>query len=130
MFIFPKKPTYDTPEGVYRAVVRDAFVKDDGTMRIVFQILSLTNNVLTYLAGKNYAPGKQSVADDLIAWLGLEGVQKVIKNDGSIDVAKLKGSHADIRVDHIYNDEYAKPFAHVSRITPPGELTPDFKSAA
>lgn len=128
--IFPKRTTYETPEGDYRAVVRDAFEKNDGELRIVFQILSLPHPVLIYLAGKNYAPGKQALADDLYDWLGLEGIQKVLKADNTIDVAKLKGLHADIRLVHIHNDDYDQPFAFVSKITPPGALTPDFQSAA
>ena len=126
----PKKQTYETPEGDYRAVVRDAFEKNDATLRIVFQIQSLPHKLLTYLAGKNYAPGKQSITDDLFEWLGLEGVQKVLKADGMIDVAALRGLHADIRVVHIHNDDYDKPFVFVNKITKPGELTPDFQSAA
>jgi hypothetical protein len=129
-FILPKKATFETPEGDYRAVVRDAFEMADGSLRIVFQILSLKHNIITYLAGKNYAPGKQSIADDLFEWLGLVGLQKLIKADGSIDVAKLKGLHADIRLVHIHNDDYDKPYAFVSKITAPGTLTPDFQSAA
>lgn len=129
-FIFPKKNTYETPEGDYRAVVRDAFEKNDGELRIVFQILSLPHRILTYLAGKNYAPGKQSLADDLFDWLGLEGVQTVLKTDGTIDAAKLKGLPADIRVVHIHNDDYDQPFAFVKKITPPGDLTNEFQSAA
>jgi len=129
-FIFPKKATYETPEGDYRAVVRDAFEKNDGTLRIVFQIRSLPHNLLVYLAGKNYAPGKQSITDDLVEWLGLDGVQKVLKADSTIDVAALKGLHADIRVVHIHNDDYDHPFVFVNKITEPGRLTPDFQSAA
>lgn len=127
---FPKKTTYETPEGDYRAVVRDSFEKNDGELRIVFQILSPSHPILLYLAGKNYAPGKQALADDLYDWLGLKGVQEVLKPDNSIDVAKLKGLHADIRVTHIHNDDYAQPFAFVSRITAAGTLTPDSQSAA
>jgi hypothetical protein len=130
MIIFPKKTTFETPEGDYRVVVRDAFEKQDGTLRIVFQILSLTHNLLIYLAGKNYEAGKQALADDLFEWLGLEKVQTVVKADGSIDVAKLKGLHADIRLVHIHNDDYKKPYAFVNKITAPGGLTPDFQSAA
>lgn len=130
MFIYPKKLSYDAPEGDYRAVVRDAFEMADGSLRIVFELLSLKSNIITYLAGKNYAPGKQSIADDLFEWLGLVGLQKLIKEDGSIDVAKLKGLHADIRLVHIHNDDYEKPYAFVSKITAPGTLTPDFQSAA
>ena len=129
-FIIPKRTTYETPEGDYRTVVRDAFEKLDGELRIVFQILSLNSNIITYLAGKNYAPGKQTIADDLFEWLGLVGLQKLIKEDGSIDVAKLKGLQADIRLVHIHNDDYDKPYAFVSKITAPGGLTPDFQSAA
>jgi len=128
--IFPKKTTYETPEGDYRAVVRDAFEKNDGELRIVFQIQSLTHKLLIYLAGKNYAPGKKSITDDLFEWLGLEGVEKVLKADGTIDVAALKGLPADIRVVHIHNDDHDIPYAFVSKITEPGTLTPDFQSAA
>ena len=109
MIIFPKKTTFETPEGDYRVVVRDAFEIADGSLRIVFQIESLKHNVITYLAGKNYAPGKQSIAGDLFEWLGLVGLQKLIKEDGSIDVAKLRGLHADIRLVHIHNDDYDNP---------------------
>ena len=129
-FILPKKTTFETPEGDYRVVVRDAFEKPDGTLRIVFQILSLTHNLLIYLAGKNYEAGKQSLADDLFEWLGLEKVQTVVKADGSIDLAKLKGLQGDLRLVHIHNDDYKKPYGFVSKITAPGELTPDFQSAA
>ena len=129
-FIFPRKITYGTPQDDYRTFVREAFEMADGTLRIVFQIVSLTDKILIYLAGKNYAPGKQTIADDLFDWLGLEGVQKILKPDGTIDVAKLKGLHADIRVVHVHNDAYEKPYVYVSKITPPGELTPDFQSAA
>lgn len=128
--LLPKRTTYETPEGDYRAVVRDAFEKNDGELRIVFQILSLPHSILIYLAGKNYAPGKQALADDLYDWLGLERVQKVLKADNNIDVAKLKGLHADIRVTHIANDGWDHPYVFVSKITPPGTLTPDFQSAA
>jgi len=127
---FPKKATFETPEGDYRAVVRDAFEKEDGSLRIVFQISSLKSNIITYLAGKNYAPGKQTIADDLFEWLGLKGLQTLIMADGSIDVPKLRGLQADIRLIHIHNDDYDKPYAFVSKITPPGTLTPDFQSAA
>lgn len=129
-FIIPKRNTYETPEGDYRAVVRDAFEKLDGELRIVFQISSLKHNFITYLAGKNYSPGKQSIADDLFEWLGLRGLQTLIKEDGSIDVAKLKGLQADIRLVHIHNDDYEAPYAFVNKITAPGGLTPDFQSAA
>jgi len=129
-FILPKKTTFETPEGDYRAVVRDAFEMADGSLRIVFEILSLKHNIITYLAGKNYAPGKQTIADDLFEWLGLKGLQTLIKADGSLDVAKLKGLHTDIRLVHIHNDDYDKPYAFVSKITAPGGLTPDFQSAA
>ena len=129
-FIFPKKTTYETPEGDYRAFVRDAFELQDGTLRIVFQIQSLAHNILIYLAGKNYSPKKQAIADDLFDWFGIEGIQKFLKADNSLDVAKLKGLSADIRVVHIRNDEYEVPYTFVSKITPPGTLTPDFQSAA
>jgi len=99
-------------------------------LRIVFQISSLQHKFITYLAGKNYAPGKQTIADDLFEWLGLKGLHALIKEDGSIDVAKLKGLHADIRLVHIHNDDYENPYAFVSKITAPGTLTPDFQSAA
>jgi hypothetical protein len=129
-FIFPKRTTYETPEGDYRAVVRDAFEKNDGTLRIVFQVLSLPHKILTYLAGKNYTPGKQSVADDLFEWLGLNGVEEILKADDTIDVAQLKGVFADIRIVHIHNDDHDIPYAFVSKITKAGALTPDFQLAA
>jgi hypothetical protein len=129
-FILLKKPIYDTPEGDYRAVVRDAVEKLDCELRIVFQILSLQHKFITYLAGKNYAYGKQTIADELFEWLGLKGLHTLIKADGSIDVAMLKELHADIRLVHIHNDDYDKPFAFVCKIDAPGTLTPDFQSAA
>ena len=64
-YIYLKKTTYATPEDDYRAVVREAFEMNNGTLRIVFQILSLTHKAAIYLAGKNYAPGKKTLAEDL-----------------------------------------------------------------
>ena len=129
-FTFPKITSFDTPEGDYRAVVRNAFEMKDGALRIVFEILSLDHCALTFVAGKSYAPGKQAVADDLFDWLGLAGVQEILNTDRTIDAAKLKGRFADIRVTHITNDDYEKPFVFVSEINPPGALTPEFQSAA
>jgi hypothetical protein len=128
-FILSKKTTYEVPEDDYRAVVRDAFEQNDGSFRIVFEITSKVHPVLTYLAGKNYKPGKRSFADDLYDWLGLKGIQYVLKQDRTIDAAKLKGQEADIRITHIQNDEHAQPYSFVSKIAPPGELV-NFQSAA
>ena len=128
--IFPKTSTFDTPEGDYRVVVHEAFEKSKGTLRIVFRVLSLEHKLLVYLAGKTYEAGKAALADDLIGWLGLEAIQRFVRPDGTIDVAKLKGLHADIRIDHIHNDDYEKPFAFVSKITAPSILTPSFQSDA
>ena len=129
-YIYSKKTTFETPEDDYRAVVKEIFEMNDGTLRIVFQILSLTHKAVIYLAGKNYAPGKKTLADDLCEWLGLDGVEKVLKEDGSIDVAKLKGLHADIRVVHLGDGEHDIPYSYISKITQAGRLTPDFESAA
>ena len=128
--IFPKKTTYDTPEGNYRVVVREAFEMAGSKLRIIFQILSLAHRTLIYLAGKNYPPGKQTLADDLFDWLGTDEVHKFIKDDGTVDVAKLKGQLADIQIVHINNDDHDLPFAYVSKIKPAGTLTPDFESDA
>ena len=129
-YIIQKKTTYEVPENDYRAMVRDVFEMSDGTLRIVFQILSLTNGILNYLAGKNYATGKETIAEDLIEWLGIADAQEVIEPDGSINLEKLKGLHADIRVVHIHNESYDKPFVFVSKISSPGTLTLDSQSAA
>ena len=130
MIIVPKKMTYDTPEGNHRAVVRDAFEMQDRTLRIVFQILSLPHKFLIYLAGKNYPPGKQALADDLFEWLGIEKMQTMLNADGSLDIDKLKGLHADIHIVHIHNDDHEQPYAFVSKIKPAGTLTPDSQSDA
>jgi hypothetical protein len=52
MIIIPKKPSYDLPEGGYRAFLQDAFtIRDSATgkeaksLRLVFQITSLSHPV-------------------------------------------------------------------------------------
>lgn len=127
---FPKKTTFDVPEGDYRAVVKDAFEMKNGAFRIVFSITSATHPLLNYVAGKNYPAGRDTVADDLINWLGLEQLQDIIQPDGTIDGGKLQGLSADIRIEHIHNDEYEKPFAFVSKIATAGKLTQDSSEKA
>ncbi len=119
-FTFKKIPSYDLPEGDYRAKVSDVFDRSTGALRIVFQVTSLNHPVYVYSAGKNYAPGKSQLAEELVQWLGEKAVGGLVKIDGTIDTAKLKGLTADIRIEHIHNDDYDKPFAHISRIEQAG----------
>ncbi|MEQ1858471.1 MAG: hypothetical protein ABMA13_00890 [Chthoniobacteraceae bacterium] len=127
-FIPQKKKTYDAPDKDHRVICRDAFDIEDG-MRLVFQIVSIQHPVQVYFAGKNYKRTDEKFMDDLITWLGLEGAQKVLRPDGSVEYEKLKGLYADIRIEHIHNDEYEKPYSFVKEIKAPGELT-NFSVAA
>lgn len=121
-YIPPKKKTYKTPEGDYRVICWEAFETNEG-MRLVFQIISLVHPLLVYFAGKNYKRTDEKFMDDLITWLGLGGAQKVLRPDGSVDFEKLKGLHADIRIEHIPNDEHEHPYSYVKEIRPAGDLT-------
>jgi len=118
-----KKKTYSNNEGIHRVICRDAFELRDGGMRVVFEILSKTHPLLTYLAGKNYKPDDEKFMDDIINWLGLEKAQTIIRPDGSVEFEKLKGLQADIRIELIHNDEYEQPYSYVKDIRSPGTLT-------
>lgn len=126
----PKLDSYDVAERDYRAFCRDAFEQRDGTLRIVFEITSLEDRFFNYVAGKNYADGKQTLAQDLMDWLGLAELNKIVGADGTINHKALRGRNADIRVSHIHNDDHEKPYCYVSKITKPGGLLPDISSAA
>lgn len=109
-------------------VCREAFETKDG-FRLVFQILSKTHPLLQYVAGKNYKRSDDQFMTDIIEWLGLEKAQTIVRLDGSVDCEKLKGLHADIRIEEIFNDDYDKPYSFVKKIRAPGELT-NFQSDA
>ena len=136
MIILPKRPSYDLPEGSYRAFLRDAFEttqtdKKTGragkVLRLVFQITSLKHPRYTYLAGKNYNQADATkLANDLESWLGDE-LTKLVDKHGAISIEKieaLKGREADIDVVHIDNDRETT-FKHIQRILPPGTLVDD-----
>ncbi len=114
-----KTPTYKTPEGEHSAIVRDAFEQASGCVRIVFEIRSTTHPLLIYLAGKNYKP-KDDFTGALIAWVGVEAVQEMVTDDGTIDLEKLKGLPADIYVEHLHTDAYDQPYVFVKAIATPG----------
>lgn len=128
MVILPKKPSYDLPEGHYRAELKDT-IKLTGSegngLRLVFFIKSLTHPRKLYLAGKNYPlQDATKLAMDLDSWLGDELVNLTDKN-GAISIEmieNLKGLEADLDVVLIHNDEYTNAFRHVVRILPPGDL--------
>ena len=127
----PKKTTtYQTPGGEHRTIVRDAFEKPDGTVRIIFQITSTTHPLFIYLAGKNYKP-TDDLTGDLIKWLGVNKVQEMITESGDIDLDMLKGLEADICIENIENNAYEHPFAFVKVIAAPGTFYfgPDEKAA-
>jgi len=114
-----KTTTYKTPQGAHRTIVRDAFEKSDDTVRIIFEVTSTTHPLLIYLAGKNYKP-TDDLTSDLIKWLGVEKVQEMVKEDGTVFLEQLKGLEADICIEHIENDAYDDPFVFVKVIAAPG----------
>jgi hypothetical protein len=114
-----KTTTYNTDGGEHRSIVREAFELPDGTVRIVFQIISTTHPLFIYLAGKNYKK-EDDFTGDLIKWLGVDKVQEMVAEDGTIDLEMLKGLEADICIELISNDAYEHPFAFVRAIAAPG----------
>lgn len=135
MMILPKKPSYDLPEGCYRATLREVFElrqtvkgREEKVYRLVFQITSLRHPRLTYLAGKNYrASNAAKLGEDMDAWLG-EEFDRLVDADGTLALGKLEslqGRDADIEVVLIDNDSYDTAFRHVQRILPPGTLVDD-----
>ena len=125
-----KTTTYQTPEGEHQVIVRDAFEKPDGTVRIIFQITSTTHPLFIFLAGKNYKP-TDDLTKDLIEWLGVKKVHELIEEDGHFNLEKLKGLEADICIELIDNDAYEHPFAFVKAIAAPGTFYfgPDVEAA-
>jgi len=127
----PKKTiTYQIPGREHRTIVREAIERQDGIVRLIFQITSTTHPLFIYLAGKNYKP-TDDLTGDLIKWLGVDKVQELIAEDGTIDLEQLKGLEADICIEHIENDAYEHPYAFVKCIAAPGTFYfgPDEKAA-
>jgi len=132
MIILPKKETYDCPEGMFRAVLREVILLDksdkgrvEHILRLVFVITSLPHPRLVYLAGKNYSLSQaRKLGHDLDSWLGGE-LDKLITPEGKLAIEKiegLKGRGADLEIVHLENDGYESAYRHIVKITPPGTL--------
>ena len=125
----PKTPSFDVPEGDYRARITDVVDVDrcSKLIRMKFEIVSPVNKQFQYLAGKNYcADSKES--DSLIEAVRLflgDKLPDLQDENGEFDPKSLVNMEVDIRIEHIHNDNYDKPFVHVAEIHPPGRLVPD-----
>ena len=129
-FHLPKLADFNAPEGQFPAAVYKVFQKKDGKLRINWKLLSPATTLSDFIVGKDYAPDDPALTEDLINWLGLEGVNKILKPDGSMDLGKLNGLKADLKVVHIHNEGREHPYVWVAKIAPLGTLTSELEVEA
>ena len=108
--------------GDYRAVLKQ--VKPTcQKVRWVFSVI-VPGYAAPFLAGKNYVDDLSSgtaLRNDLFSWRGHDLTQGEIQA-GAIDTNHFVGKLADIRIVHIENADFAKPFVSIKAIYPPGTL--------
>ena len=129
-----KKDWFVLPEGRYRAVLRQAFLrsredtgKGDTSLRLVFGVTSLKAALTVYVAGKDYFLADTTrLAYDFDSWLGSE-LDSLIDGNGELWVEKiegLQGREAVIDVVHIDNGR-GNAFRHIQKISPAGTPVED-----
>jgi len=126
----PKAPSYNAPEGIYRAVLTEV-IELQGKLcnctkevRLKWKLIYPEHKRVEYFVGKNYCADDTNcteLVEDLRSWFG-SAFDSIGGDDGKIDLEELIGQEADIVVSHIRNTKYEKPFVRVKAIHPPGTL--------
>jgi len=125
-----REPTFDVPEGKYRAVLTEVINLEDrktktgwaDQVRLLFEIVAPQAANTCYLVGKNYEPSLAKNSDlrkDLAGWRGYDLTEQEIAA-GSVNLESMIGKEADIKVAHIKNEGFPKPYVFIKAIRPPG----------
>jgi hypothetical protein len=122
--IIPYEPSFDVPEGRYRAVLTKVIeLKHKDQVRLIFDLMVPGKR---YVAGKNYNISLENgtpLRHDLISWRGRDFTEEEIKN-AQFDLNSMLGQQADLLLTHTRKDGYKKPFVGIAKILPPGTLLP------
>ena len=128
----PKIASFDVPEGNYRAVLSEEIELDQPKngcaklIRLKFDILFPESRTFLYRAGKNYCTDPENsdaLIGDLHTLLGDELVNLQDEN-GEFDLKSLVNREVDIRIEHIHNEKYEKPYVHVAELHAAGKFFP------
>ena len=116
-----KETVWVVPEGAHRATLnRVAYPNDQGheAKRLVFELVDLADPGSIYLAAKNYrAEQSQELVQDLHRWLGRR-LHELKDSSGDLDLEKLVGMPAKVRVSWRYSANYDNPYCVIVSIEP------------
>ena len=127
---------FDVPEGNFAAELinvgpYEQETKDGITdlIRFVFRVQLPGKDNQTGLAGKNIDPESAKLQRFLTRWLGKEFISS---SGDTLDPETLVGKKAEVKIRHISNAGYSRPYCDVEGAYPLGtlNLTQSFKEEA
>lgn len=122
------KTTFDCPAGAFSAELVNAGPYDQETANGTRQVVRFTFKVAVpgdpntvYMAARNFELNCSKLQGFLKKWLGSDFVATC--SDSELDLKSLTGKKAEIKIDHIQNVGYKRPYCNIVGAHPPGTLT-------
>lgn len=134
----PVETSFDVPEGRYRAKLQEVAKLENrqtrngrsDLLRLIFELQSPPRARVQYLAGKNYELSlsrRSELRKDLKSWRGFDLTEEEV-NRGKIDLESMVGQMADVRICHIQNPGYTRPYVCIKSIHPAGTFKESVES--